>query len=211
MPGKDFKREHKALYTAKAGRIDEVDVPALDYLMLDGRGDPAREFGSAMHALYSVAYPLKFMIRARDAKLDYVVMPPEALYPGKPSVYQGPREKWPWTLLVLQPARPAAAELRDAKERALEKGAPPVAKKLRLERMPAHRAVQTLHVGPYEKSTGTIEAMHAYMEEHGFRFGGAHHEVYLSDPQRVAPEKIKTIMRQPVVAKRIARIAVATR
>lgn len=206
MPGKDFKKELKALYSGKRGRIDEVDVPRLTYLALDGRGDPSTAFGPALGALYAVGFPLKFAIKARDPSLDYVIMPPEALYTAKdPRVYGGPREKWPWTALLLQPVKPRRAELDAAKARAVAKGAPG-ADRVRLETIEEGSCVQTLHVGPYEREHEAIAAMHTYMEAHGYTARAPHHEIYMSDPHRVAPEKIKTILRQPVapVAKKAA-------
>lgn len=203
MPGKDLKKELKELYTAKAGRIVEVDVPKLDCLMVDGMGDPSRAFGDAFAALYGVAYPLKFAIKKRDPKLDYVVMPPEALYTANVDYAQVPRDEWPWTLLVVQPVKPTKAELAEAKTRAFEKGAR-LAPELRLGKLDEGHCVQTLHVGPYDKEQETVRAMHAYMVEHGYTFGGAHHEVYLNDPRRAGPAKTKTVLRQPVVATRVA-------
>lgn len=201
MPAKDLKKDHKALYTGKAGRIDEVDVPRFTYVALDGVGDPAIAIGEAMGAVFSIAYPLKFMIKTRDPKLDYVVMPPEALYPGPRKMYEGARKKWTWTILVHQPVKPTAALWRAAKERAIAKGAPPGAANVELRTIREGRAVQTLHVGPYSREHETIEKLHAYMEEHGYVHAGPHHEIYLSDPRRVAPSKIKTLLRQPVRAK----------
>lgn len=201
MAGKDHKKELRPLYTGKAGRIDEIDVPKLSYLAVDGVGDPSTALGPAMGALYSVAFPLKFAIRARDPKLDYVVMPPEALYHGKREVYEGPREKWTWTVLVMQPVKPTAAELRGAIAKAVEKNVPG-ADKVRLVTLEEGHCVQTLHLGPYDKEGATVDRLHAYMAEHGYGFAAPHHEVYLSDPFRVAPEKIKTLIRQPVTAPR---------
>lgn len=210
IAGKDFKREWKELYAGKAGRIDEVDVPKLQYLAIEGKGDPTTAIGPAIGAVCSVGYPLKFAIKARDPKLDYVVMPPEALYHGKREVYLGPREEWTWTVLMLQPVKPTAAEMKAALARAAEKEVPG-AKDVRLVTLTEGRCVQTLHLGPYANEHDTIERMHAYMAERGYGFAAPHHEIYLSDPMRVAPEKLKTLLRQPVTApeKKSARVAVA--
>lgn len=201
MPGKDYKKELKALYSAKAGRIDEVDAPRLRYLAIDGVGDPSTALGPAMGALYSIAYPLKFAIQARDPRLAYVVMPPEALFPGPQAMYEGDRAKWKWTLLILQPVKPTAAEFAAAVERAKQKGVAE-ASRVELRDIEEGHCVQTLHLGAYAEEHLTIQKLHAYMGAHDLRHSGAHHEVYLTDPQRVAPAKLKTIIRQPVVASR---------
>lgn len=203
MPGRDHKKELGALYAARRGRFDEVDVPRLRYLAIDGRGDPSTALGPAMGAIFSIAYPLKFAIKARDPTLEYVVMPPEALYPGPASMYKGDRAKWRWTILVMQPVMPTAKELASAIAAAEKKGVPG-ARDVTLRTLAEKHAVQTLHVGPYDKVNETILAMHAFLDARGFAPGGPHHEIYLSDPHRVAPEKIKTILRQPVVAKEVA-------
>lgn len=207
MTGKDHKKELKALYTAKSGRIDEVDAPRLLYLAIDGVGDPSIAMGAAMGALFSIAYPLKFAIQARDPRLAYVVMPPEGLFPGPKAMYQGDRTKWRWTLLVLQPVKPTAAEFAAAVARAKEKGVAEAAR-VELRSIEEGHCVQTLHLGPYANEHETIEKLHAYMGAHHLRFAGPHHEVYLSDPLRAAPAKLKTILRQPVSG---ARVRVAAR
>ncbi len=201
MPGRDFKKELRALYSAKAGRIAEFEAPPLTYLALDGVGHPQTAFGAAIGAVYAIAYPLKFAIKARDPTLDYVVMPPEALYPGPPETYARPSEDWTWTILVLQPVEPTARELADAVARATAKGVPG-AERVALRRLHEGSCVQTLHLGPYEAVHSTITALHGHMDARGLRHHGPHHEIYLSDPRRAEPAKIKTILRQPVVATR---------
>lgn len=200
MPGVDHKKELRELYSARRGRIVEVVVPRLRYLALDGRGDPSKAMGQAIGALYSIAYPLKFLIKARDPALEYVVMPPEALYPGPASMYRGERAKWRWTVLTMQPVMPTPRELATAKANAIKKGAPGAAN-VELRSIIEKHAIQTLHVGPYGRVGETIEAMRAYMAIHALTQGGPHHEIYLSDPLRIAPEKIRTILRQPVTAR----------
>lgn len=206
MPAKDYKKELRALYTGKVGRIDVVDVPPLAYLALEGKGDPATSFGPAMHALFSMAYPLKYTMRARDASLDYVVMPPEALYPAHADVYRGPREDWPWTLLVMQPVKPRASELESVRDKAREKGAPALVEDVELRTLKEGRCVQTLHVGPYDKEEPAILALSERAEALGSRVMGPHHEIYLSDPGRVGIEKAKTLLRMPLakIARRVA-------
>lgn len=202
-----MKKELKNLYSGRAGRIDEVDAPRLDYLMIDGTGDPNEAFGAAFEALYSVAYPLKFAIKARDARLDYVVMPPEATYHGTSAeaFAATPRSKWRWTVMLLQPVKPTAAELRAAKQKATEKSAR--AQDVRLASLHEGACLQTLHVGPYATEGATMARMQEHADAHGLRWNGAHHEIYLSDPRKGDPAKTKTLLRMPVAGKRVAAMA----
>lgn len=198
VPGKDFKKELKALYSAPKDKIVEVDAPKLDYLMINGKGAPRDTFAPAIGALYSVGYPLKFMIKARDPKKDYVVMPPETLYFMDAADPMTPMSEWRWVMAMLQPVKPSRAELEKAKGDAKAKHPELPIDDVRLDTLAEGHCVEALHVGPYDKEGPLIERMHAYMEEHGFEPTGAHHEIYLSDPNRVAPKNLKTIIRQPV-------------
>ncbi|GAA1476820.1 GyrI-like domain-containing protein [Nocardioides aestuarii] len=180
----DLKKE-LASYRARKGVVEEVDLPPRRYLMVDGSGDPntAPAYAAALAAIYPVAYRLKFAAKA--AGRDYVVPPLEALWwADDMDAFTRRRDKdaWRWTVMLLVPDwvddATVAAELVDP---------------VRLETLTEGRCVQTLHVGPYDAEGPTIEALHA-----GRTLTGRHHEVYLNDALRTAPERLRTILRQPV-------------
>lgn len=198
----DFKREFKAAYTAKAGKPVLVDVPAFSFLMVDGAGDPnGPAFMEAIQALYSVSYTLKFANKAAGHGPDYTVMPLEGLWwSDNPDVdfREDRRERWRWTAMIHQPSWVTEAIFRDAAAEAGRKKENPGVGRLRLERFAEGRAAQVLHVGPYDQEGPTIEALHAFVAGQGLSLRGHHHEIYLGDPRRTAPERLKTILRHPV-------------
>ncbi|MFE6965563.1 GyrI-like domain-containing protein [Agromyces sp. NPDC057679] len=195
----DPKREIPS-YTARHGRFDLVEVPPLRYAMVDGEGDPntVPEYAAAVEALYAVSYAVKFQSK-RDLDRDYVVGPLEGLWSADdPSTFVT-REKsaWSWTMMIWQPdwLTPEVQEAAIAK--ALAK-APAVAR-LRFETLDEGLCVQTLHRGAYDDEGPTLARLHdEFMPAEGLRFNGRHHEVYFGDPRRSAPEKLRTILRQPV-------------
>lgn len=200
MPDKfDVKRE-LACYTAPRGRFEIIDVPELAYCMIDGHGDPntAPEYSAAVEALSAVSYAAKFQSK-RELHRDYVVGPLEGLWSADdPSTFVT-REKsaWSWTMMIWQPDWLPRDLVADAVSRAVAKV--PAAEQVRFERLAEGRAVQTLHIGSYDDEGPTLARLHdEFMPEHGLRFNGRHHEVYLGDPRRTAPEKLRTILRQPV-------------
>ncbi|GIM95837.1 GyrI-like domain-containing protein [Paractinoplanes toevensis] len=193
MTGKvDFKREIAA-YRARAARFEIVDVPDLQYLMIDGHGDPntGAEFAAATEALYPVAYRLKFASRKILGR-DYVVMPLEGLWwADDMESFTGDRDKsrWDWTLMIMVPDWIDQAMFADAAEK------PGV----RLESLSEGSCVQTLHVGSYDDEAPALARMHhEFIPANGLRMTGKHHEIYLSDARKTAPEKLRTILRQPV-------------
>ncbi|WP_433789804.1 GyrI-like domain-containing protein [Actinoplanes sp. CA-252034] len=186
----DFKRELDC-YSARPGRFDVVDVPNLRYLMVDGQGDPneGTAFADAVGALYPVAYRLKFA--SRRLGHDYVVMPLEGLWwADDMESFTAARDKsrWRWTLMIMVP---------DRVDETLVDG--PV----RLGSLAEGRCVQTLHVGSFDEEGPTLARMHdEFIPANGLRMTGRHHEIYLSDRRRTAPERLRTILRQPVLPAR---------
>jgi len=196
----DLKKALKPLYHAKAGTPAWVDVPPLSYLMIDGIGDPESEgFAQAVEALYSLAYPLKFAYKKSEGR-DWTVMPLEGLWwADDPEVFaRQERDRWQWTLMILQPDFVEAGRVDECREAALKKKELPRLSQVRLETLSEGRCAQVLHVGPYAEEGETIAGLHQFIAEAGHALSGKHHEVYLSDPRRTAPEKLKTILRQPV-------------
>jgi hypothetical protein len=193
----DFKKEIDT-YSARSGRFDIVRVPPLDYLMVDGLGDPntAPAYGAAMATIYPLAYALKFFSKV-ELRRDHVVMPLEALWwSDDMDAFTSARDKsrWSWTLMIMVPDWIAPEHLATAAApKDLDVGA------VRLERLDEGLCVQTLHVGPYDEEGPVLAAMHdEVIPGRGLRMTGKHHEIYLSDARRAAPAKLRTILRQPV-------------
>lgn len=197
----DYKRELRELYAP--GRTPAiVDVPELACAMIDGHGDPntTPEFSEAMEALFTVSYTAKFDVKRSPGGVDYGVMPPEGQFwiPDMAKFATAAKADWDWTLMIMQPDCVseevfAAALATGAKKKPLA-----ALSRLRLERFTEGLAAQVLHVGPYSAEAPTIRALHAFIAEQGRELRGRHHEIYLSDPRRAAPERMKTVIRQPI-------------
>jgi hypothetical protein len=199
-PKVDLKQVHKPLWTATA-RPALVDVPPLTYLMIDGHGDPntAPEYADAVQALYTVAYTAKFALK-KSGGPDIVVMPLEGLWwaPDMSAFTTGAKDTWDWTAMIAVPDPFTADVVQTACAAASSKAPAQAVEKLRLESYTEGRAAQILHVGPYAAEAPTIERLHAFIADQGLHRAGKHHEIYLGDPRRTAPEKLRTIIRQPV-------------
>jgi hypothetical protein len=197
----DFKKELKHLYRPSPKEFVVVDVPPMKFLMIDGHGDPntAQEYQDAVEALYAVAYKLKFTSKKELGK-DYVVPPLEGLWWAEDmETFTTARDKsaWDWTMMIMQPEWITQEMVGEAVGQVQKKGLPALSK-LRLETYHEGLAVQILHIGSYDDEAPTIARMHAFIDENGYEPAGKHHEIYLSDPRKVAPEKLKTVLRQPV-------------
>ena len=190
-------------YRAQQGVFRVLDVPRLRYLAVDGHGDPntAQEYADALGALYPVAYRLKFLSK-NELDRDYVVPPLEALWwADDMESFTSARDKtrWDWTVMLLVPDWIETEHVDTAIAATAERGAPPALDLVRLLTLDEGTCVQTLHVGPYDAEAEVLAAMHdQFIPEAGLHLTGKHHEIYLSDPRRAAPEKLRTILRQPV-------------
>ncbi|PWD52508.1 hypothetical protein C8046_10805 [Serinibacter arcticus] len=198
---RDLKKEI-ASYAVCHGRFDLVTVPPLQYVMVDGEGDPnsAPAYRDALATLYPVAYGLKFL-SARELGCDHVVMPLEALWWATDAAsFTTARDKsrWSWTAMILVPDWIGPDHLESVRTAVRRKGGAPQLDALRLATLEEGLVAQTLHVGPYDDEGPVIEALHAHAVERGLRLRGTHHEIYLSDARRTAPERLRTILRQPV-------------
>jgi len=197
----DPKKELKHLYSPSAKEVVFVDVPPMSFLMVDGQGDPngSQAFQEAIEALYGMSYTLKFMLK-KSEKRDYAVMPLEGLWwaDDLSDFAKGNKDRWKWTLMIAQPDFVAAEQVAAARAELERKKNPPALSRLRFERFEEGRAAQILHVGPYSAEGATIERMQRFAAENGCALAGKHHEIYLSDPRRTAPEKLKTVLRQPI-------------
>lgn len=198
----DVKRAHKALYSPPKGDFVVVEVPPLQYLAVDGEGDPnsAPAYVEAIEALYGVSYALKFKSK-KELERDYVVGPLEGLWRADDMTVFTAREKsaWRWTMMINQPDWISEEMLAAAIEWTAAKKPSPALDKPRLFTLNEGTCVQIMHIGSYDDEAPTLARLHdEYIPNNGFVFNGDHHEVYLSDARRTAPEKLKTVLRQPV-------------
>jgi hypothetical protein len=199
----DFRKVHKALYNPPAGEFVTVDVPAMQFVKVDGAGNPnsSAAYKSALEWLYSVSYALKFAAKAALGK-DYVVPPLEGLWWADDHAAFTARRKdeWKWTMMIMAPDFIEKPMFEAAVTKAGKKlgDMPPT---LRLEPYEEGTCLQTLHVGSYDDEGPTLSKLHGeVMPEKGLTFKGPHHEIYLSDPRRVNANKLRTILRQPAVS-----------
>lgn len=198
----NFKKELRELYNPPR-TFEIIEVPELQYLMADGHGDPnvAQEYQDALEALYAVAYKLKFMSKQQLGR-DYVVPPLEGLWWAEDmETFTTARDKsrWDWTMMIMTPewiTKDLFAEARDLVRMSKH---PAALDKVRLEKYHEGLSVQIMHIGSYDDEGPALMKLHReYLPDHSLVENGKHHEIYLGDPRRVAPEKLKTILRQPV-------------
>ena len=197
----DFKKTMKEFYNP-AKKFVVVDVPELQFLMVDGHGDPntAQEYKDAVESLYAVAYKMKFISKKMLEK-DYVVPPLEGLWWAEDMATFQTRDKsaWDWKMMIMTPEWISNEIFADALEQVRKKKNPTALDKVCLESYAEGLSVQIMHIGSYDDEGPVLAKMHEeFIPENGFEMRGKHHEIYLSDPRRVAPEKLKTVLRQPV-------------
>jgi hypothetical protein len=196
----DLLKIHKSEYATPKQPV-LVDMPQARYLAITGRGAPGgEEFSSKIGALYGSAYTIKMTYKF-SGKQDYAVCKLEALYwldNNKTDFSNTPPEKWNWKFLNRVPDFVNDDDLENAVKKLLEKGKAPEVKQVKLESLSEGLCVQALHIGPYDRENETIEKMMTFASEQGLEFHGTHHEIYLSDPCRIPPERLKTILRMPV-------------
>ncbi len=197
----DLRKQLKHLYQPSAKAVQEVQVPAFTFLMIDGQGDPntAPAYAEAVEALFSVSYAVKFRVKKMPGGQDYAVMPLEGLWwaDDMQVFHGGDRGQWRWTMMIMQPAFVSQQMLRTAiAGMAQKKGLPGLAR-LRIEQFEEGRCAQILHVGPFTEEGPAIERLHAHIEAHT-ALRGRHHEIYLTDIRRADPSRWKTVIRQPM-------------
>lgn len=200
MENIDLKKQLKELYLPTDKDFTLVDVPEMQFLMVDGEGEPeGRAYAHAVQWLYSVIYPIKFIARKKLAK-DFVAPPLEGLWwaDDMNDFVAGIRDNWKWRMMIATPDWVDSEMFGAAIEKASAKLGD-VPESLRLERFKEGKCVQIMHIGPYSAEAPTIARLHhEFLPQHGLTPNGHHHEIYLSDPRRVAAEKLKTVLRQPV-------------
>lgn len=202
----DLRKELKYLYAPSAKKVEVVDVPELQFAMIDGRIEPGQmpgtsgAFQEAVGALYGISYTLKFMSKLRAHNpVDYKVMGLEGLWwieEGEFDITQP--GNWHWTMMILQPAHVSPAMFVDAQAELRQKRPNPAIDRLRLAPFHEGLCMQIMHLGPYADEPQTVARMKEFAQANGYEPDGKHHEIYLGDPLRSAPEKLKTILRQPI-------------
>jgi len=196
----DFKKTLKHLYKPSKNEISIVDVPAMNFLMIDGQGNPntAKSFTEAIETLYAVSYNLKFMIK-KTQQIDYVVLPLEALWWAEEMAEfsETDKDSWLWTAMIMQPEYVSNNLVMEAIETVRAKKGAMALDKLRFESLKEGKSAQVLYIGPYSEEGPSIQNIHKHIDALGGTLAGKHHEIYLSDARRTAPEKLKTIIRQP--------------
>jgi DNA-binding PadR family transcriptional regulator len=200
----DIKKAHRGLYSPPSKEFTVVDVPELRYIAVDGRGDPntSSAYSNAVEALYRVAYTLKFTSKNALGR-DFVAGPLEGLWRAEdPTVFlTRSKQAWEWTMMISRPAWITEDMVQTAIENVSKKKENPALARVRPFTLIEGTCVQILHIGSYDDETPTLDRLHnEYLPENGLTFNGDHHEIYLSDPRRTAPAKLKTVLRQPVKA-----------
>ncbi|MDA3935251.1 MAG: GyrI-like domain-containing protein [Actinomycetota bacterium] len=198
----DFKREMKHLYGPGAKEVVQVDVPSMNFLMVDGIGDPgtAQTYGEAIEALYGLAYALKFAVKKGSSAIDYGVMPLEGLWwaDDMSAFAEGDRSAWKWTMMIMQPEFVTWELVDEAAEKLAGKKNPVALPLVRFESFCEGAAAQIMHIGPFSEEGPTIQRVHEFIDDSGCERFGKHHEIYLSDIRRADPAKWKTVIRQPM-------------
>lgn len=205
----DLKKENKELYNPSKKEVGIVDVPKMNFLMIDGQGDPntSEEYQEAMEALFPVSYKTKFMSKKENSQ-DYVVMPLEGLWwvDNMEDFNIEDKSNWKWTAMIRQPDFITKDLIKQAMEEVEKKKSPEALSKIRFESLYEGLSAQIMHIGPYSEEGPTVEKLHKFIHEKGYEFDGSnpgekHHEIYMSDIRRTKPERLKTIIRQPMKQK----------
>lgn len=202
----DLRKQYRHLYLPSAKVVEVVDVPPFQFALVDGQIEPGSSpglspaFQQALEALYGISYSLKFMSKLRkENPIDYTVMALEALWWVEDGQFDISHPGgWCWIAMMLQPDHITSDMFEDALVQLRKKKPSPALELLRFETFHEGLSMQIMHVGPYADEPATIAKMHAFAREKGYSLRGKHHEIYLGDPRRSAPEKLKTVLRQPV-------------
>jgi hypothetical protein len=199
MEKMDLKKELKALYNPSAKEVSIVEVPDMNFLLIDGKGSPnSPQYKEAVQTLFPLAYALKFMIK-KGKGIDYTVMPLEGLWwmDDMTQFSTERKSEWKWTAMIMQPKYVTEADYKAAVEQVRKKKLPAL-DEVRFECFHEGKAAQIMHIGPFSAEAPNVQKIHAAIKASGHQLSGKHHEIYLNDPSKTAPEKLKTILRQPM-------------
>lgn len=198
----DLKRKYRHLYNPSPRDVSVIDIPPCNYLMMDGSGDPATspDYSAAINTLYAVSYVVKFMFRKSVNPVDYTVLSLEGLWwsDNTSSFAESRRHEWKWTMMIMQPEFVTRESVDLAMVEASRKRDLPALPSLRFAELAERLCAQIMHLGPYADEGPTVAKLHDYIRGAGYHFNGKHHEIYLSDPRKTAPARMKTILRQPI-------------
>ena len=196
----DLRKELKHLYAPSAKDVVSVEVPKMNFLMIDGTGDPntSQEYKNAVEALFSLSYAIKFTIK-REKGIDYAVMPLEGLWwmDDMTRFSMENKKEWKWTSMIMQPEYVTKEIVGRALDQTRKKGLPALSM-VRFEEYCEGLSAQIMHIGPYSAEGPTIGRIHNFVEKQGCKLSGKHHEIYIGDPRKSAPEKMRTVVRQPM-------------
>ena len=202
MDKRDLKKELGTLYKPSAKEAVREDVPVMNFLMVDGEGNPntSRNYAEAVESLFAASYALKFAVRKGPLAVDYGVMPLEGLWwADDMSVFSsGDKSSWKWTMMIMQPDLVTPALVEATLAGLAKKKDPDAIGRLRFDSFAEGVSAQIMHLGPFSEEGPTIAGLHRFIEDSGYRRSGKHHEIYLSDIRKAAPSKWKTIIRQPM-------------
>ncbi len=203
MENIDYKKTYSAFYNPSKKEFSLVGIPKMNFLMIDGSGDPntSQSFQDAVEALYAVSYKLKFMVKKGPLEIDYKVMPLEGLWwaADMQAFTTSRKDDWLWTLMIMQPDIIQEDMVKDALVDVERKKNPTALPKIRFEAYEEGLSAQILYIGPYAEEGPIIERLHTFITENRSKPNGKHHEIYLSDVRRVDPSRNKTIIRQPIL------------
>lgn len=200
----DLKKVLKNIYNPSIKEVNLIDVPNMNFVMIDGSGDPnkAQEYQDAIEALYSISYTIKFAVK-KEQGIDYGVMPLEGLWwTDNMSLFTtANKDIWKWTAMIMQPEYVTHTLFDFALKQVEKKKSLQILSRVRFQCFQEGQSAQIVHIGPFSTEGPTIQRIHEFIKDHGFTFDGLlqkHHEIYLSDFRKTAPEKLKTIIRQPI-------------
>jgi hypothetical protein len=192
----------KRFYSPSAKAPQILDIPSMNFLMLDGHGDPNTDpsYAAVVSALYTLSYTLKFDLKKTGKTPDYKVYPLQGLWwsSDMSDFLTGNKSNWDWTMMIAQPEWITGDHIEKAKKKAAAKVEQKVLQLVRFEPFLEGTVVQMMHIGPYSAEGPNIKRIHEYAREQGYELSGKHHEIYLGDPRKAVPEKLKTIIRQPI-------------
>lgn len=202
----DLRKELKTLYSPSPKAVNIVDVPTFQFIMIDGQIEPGSSpatsptYQEALEALYSISYTLKFMSKQRkENPIDYSVMALEGLWWVDGSEFDITHpDGWHWTGMIMQPEHITLDMYSEALDKIRKKIPPRTLELLRMEDLHEGLCMQIMHIGPYSDEPATLKRMDSYAQEHGYSYHGKHHEIYLGDPRRTDPARLKTILRHPI-------------
>jgi hypothetical protein len=196
----DFKKALKSLYNPSNKGLHFVEVPRMKFLMLEGKGDPntSLEYQQVVDALYSMSYGIKFTLKSQG--FDHIVPPLEGLWwmENMNEFTMANKARWEWTMMIMQPDWVTSEWVEKVRNATIKKKDNPSVSQIRLEEYDEGLVVQTLYTGAYENEAPTIAELHKFIIANGYQTNGKHHEIYLGDPRKTSPDRLQTILRQPV-------------